>query len=288
MKGYKDGTLKYQILSYIFHNSGCTSQDLAEHIGHPNIKTLRSEVYYLRRYGGYISSDKSSIPHRLTLTKLGIKGAQDPHSVQIKRQERQERVQAMVMSILEDDEKFAEAVEAEVKIRLKEIDAGIRKRPIVETVESPADSALKEKLQAKDLRIQELQAQVQHLKLHKANVPTKVAPKEKTPEEQKQESERRLRREKLAMQYQRKYLDARFFSIWGDMLPYKMSHMQLYNIGSIEIMSKNNPEIRRGHTRRLLYPPEIIGAKFHIIKMSKNGILISGQGLPGGQVSLRW
>ncbi|WP_156916255.1 hypothetical protein [Methanolobus tindarius] len=235
-------------------------------------------------------NDRKERPLRYSTTKSGQKEAlQGPHSVQIKRQERQERVHAMVMSILNDDERFSAAVADSVKTQLREIATGTREAPIIETVEKPVDdSALIQELNEKGLRIQELEAQVQHLKLHKSNVPTRPPPVEKSPEEQKAENERRQRREQLAMRYRGMLLDAPFFHHWKDMFPFKMKHMELYKTGSVEIMSPSNPEHRRGHARRPLSPAEVIGAQFHITKMTKAGIVIQGKGLPGGQVSLRW
>ncbi|ETA68868.1 hypothetical protein MettiDRAFT_2355 [Methanolobus tindarius DSM 2278] len=294
MKSFRDGTLKWAILNYILNHPECTSQDIANHVQHSSIKTLRSEIYYLRRYGGFISADKSSIPHRLTLSKSGKNETQQgPYSVQIKRQKRQERILAMVSAILNDDEKFAEAVndevEKEVKQRMKEIESGVREAPtIVETIESKTDTELRKEIESKDMRIHELQAQIQHLRLHKANVPTRAPPVQKSPEEQKADAERRQRREQLSMRYRGMLLDAPFFHHWKDMFPFRMKHLQLYKEGSVEIMSPSNPEHRRGHARRPLNPAEVIGGKYHIVKMTKQGIVIEGMGLPGGQASLRW
>ncbi|WP_321429923.1 hypothetical protein [uncultured Methanolobus sp.] len=287
MKSFRDGTLKFAILNYVLHNSGTTSQDIAKHVQHESIKTLRSEIYYLKR-SGYITVDsKTGTLNHYSTTKKGKIHAQDPHRY---KRIKQERIQAAVRSILENDEQFSSEVQKEVRQRLSEIESGIREAPpIIETVETEADdSALKAELESKNLRIQELEAALQHLRLHKANVPTKAAPPEKSPEEVKKENERRQRREQLSMRYRGMLLDASFFHHWKDMFPFRMKHLQLYKSGSVEIMSPSNPEHRRGHARRPLSPNEIIGGKYHITKMTKAGIVIQGMGLPGGQASLRW
>jgi hypothetical protein len=224
--------------------------------------------------------------NQYSTTKKGQFHAQEPYYYQRRKQE---RIQSRVSAILNDDEQFSQAVDEEVKTRLSEIESGVREAPqIIESVTNTDDSALRQELNEKNSKIQELEAQVQHLLLHKSNVATNPKPQEKTPEEQKAESERRKRREQLAMDYRGRYLDSDFFVRWGDMRPYKMKHLQLFRKGSVEILSKSNPEHSRGHTRRILYSQEVLGAKLYIIKMHKNGINIVGRGLLSDKVLLRW
>jgi hypothetical protein len=285
-KQFRDCDLKGRILRQVQlsgSQSKPTARELFEAVNHPNFDSFLSSLHRLKKYG-YISTVAGSHPYRYTLTRKGETHAQDPYKY---KRAKQEGLQMRISAILNDDEQFSQAVEEEVRKRLSEIESGTREPPIIET-EKEDNTDLKEELEEKNSRIQELEAQVQHLIRHKLNVPTKPVPIEKSPEEQKAENERRQRREGLVVQYQRRYLDAAFFSQWGDILPYKMSHMQLYREGSVEILSKSNKEHARGHTRRLLYPQEILNGKYRIIKVTKNGISIAGQGLPGGQTSLRW
>ncbi|WP_321430837.1 hypothetical protein [uncultured Methanolobus sp.] len=289
MKQYRDCDLKGRILRSIHQSpigSHPTARAIFDAVGHHNFDSFLSTIHRLKKYS-YISVIPDSRPFQYRLTRKGQEHAHDPYKY---KKAKQQHLEQRIRAILNDDDRFSGEVEKEVRQRLSEIESGTREAPpIIETVETEADdSALKAELESKNLRIQELEAALQHLKLHQSNVPTKAAPPEKSPEEQQKENERRQRREKLAMNYRGMLLDAAFFGQWGDMLPFRMKHLQLYREGSVEIMSKSNPEIRRGHARRPLYPPEVAGARFHITKMNKNGISISGQGLPGGQTSLRW
>lgn len=291
MKHFKDGTLKFAILNYVLHHSGCTSEDIAQHVQHESIRVLRSEIYYLKRQSYLTVSDKKERPLRYSTTKSGQKEAQQgPHSVQIKRQERQERVQAMVSAILNDDDNFAAAVESEVRTRLKEIEAGTREPPVIEkVVVNKADDTLRQQLEAKGRRIEELEVALQHLKLHQSNVPTKVKPVEKTPEQQQAENERIKRRKRLVQFYSGKYLDSQFFEHWKEIYPYKIKFKVWHSENSVELMSHSNKEHARGHTLGKLPPQAIMDARFHIVKADDKGITIRGRGLPdGGQASLRW
>ena len=290
VKNFRDCDLKGLTLRQIHHFSmqsrNPTARELFDAVQHPDFDSFLSSMHRLRKYG-YVSTVAGSRPYRYQLTKKGIEHSRDPYKY---KKAKQQSLQTRVRSILENDENFAAAVEDEVRARLKEIESGIREPPVIESIieKEADDSALKAELALKNQRIQELEAALQHLRLHKANVPTKAAPPEKSPEEQQKESERIKRRERLAMNYRGMLLDAAFFSAWGDMFPFRMRGMALFKEGSVEILSKSNPEIRRGHARQVLSPNQVLWARFHITKMNKNGISIGGQGLPGGQTSLRW
>ena len=287
-KNFRDSDLKGRVLQQIHHFSmqsqQPTGRQLFDAIKHPNFDSFLSTLHRLKKYS-YVSIIPDTRPYQYKLTRKGVQHAHDPYKYKrIKQQHLQERISA----ILNDNEKFDAAVQEEVKQRLKEIDAGIRERPVIETIESKADTELRAELEAKDSKIHELQAQIQHLRCHKSNVPTRPPPVEKSPEEQREETERIQRRQNLAMSYRGRYLNPYFFSQWGgDIYPCRMKGATLYKESSVEIISKSNPEFRRGHAK-ILPPSYVVGAQLHITKLTKNHIIVSVQCLPGGECTLRF
>ncbi|WP_407282357.1 hypothetical protein V7O59_14155 [Methanolobus sp. ZRKC1] len=288
MKTYRDCDLKGRILRQVqlCGSQSPTARELFIAVQHHDFDSFLSSLHRLKKYG-YLSTVPDSRPYRYQLTRKGIEHAREPYIYKIRKQQ---HLQERIRSILEDDERFSEEVEKEVRTRLSEIQTGTREAPIVETVTKEADdSALREELESKDRTIHELQAQIQHLKIHAANVPMKAAtPKEKTPEQQQAENERIDRRKRLVKFYSGKYLDSQFFEHWKEIYPYKIKFKVWHSENSVELMSSSNKEHSRGHTLGKLPPMAIMDAKFHIIRVDDKGITIRGRGLPDGQANLRW
>jgi len=74
-------------------------------------------------------------------------------------------------------------------------------------------------------------------------------------------------------------LDAGFFDKWGNVFPYWIKGLGWFKIGSVEIMSPNNKEIIREHTKGKLNPQQIMDAQFQITKGDSKGIWIIGYGM---------
>lgn len=284
MKNFKDCELKGRVLSACLQQDR-TSQELFEAIQHPVKHALHAELYQLRRRG-YLSLTSSN-PHTYTLTKKGRIHAADPY-LSIKR--KQESIQRRVLAILENDERFQEAVENEVKEHLSNIPSSSASLSSSQSANPHQEnSQLIEQLKSKDDEITRLQFQVQEMCRQKTDIRQREASKQKSPEEQKQDHKRVQERKKLATEYasRQRLLDLDFFRQWGDMLPYRLKHMQLYRKGSVEIMSRANPEHRRGHTKRMLHRDEIIVASLYIKQYRKDGIIVAGQCMREDKL-LRW
>jgi len=285
MKHYKDCQLKGRILHCIVNNI-TTSRGIYEKIGHPSYPAFRSELYSLKRRG-YITTLTSKKPHTYSLTKLGRLHAQDPY---IQKRRKQEYINSRVDAILNDNERFQAAVENEVKNRFPVIPSPSGNfSPSQKVNPHPETAHLMAELKSKDEKIIKLNNRIRELMQPKISTCQPRLPASKTPQEQKQEQERVIRRQKLAQMYasHRHPLDFDFFQRWGDMHPYRMKHLQLFKAGSVEILGSSNPEHGRGHARRPLSPQEIVMAQFVIKDMRKDGIIVHGKGMSSDRL-LRW
>ncbi|WP_292464586.1 hypothetical protein [Methanolobus sp.] len=262
-----------------------SSREIYEQVGHPNYGAYRSALFQLKRRG-YISIDKDVNPRIYSLTKLGKEHAENP----LKYKEiKYANLQRRVSQILNDNEMFQEAVANEVKNRFPSITSPFGNSPSSQNVNPHVETAhLMAELKSKESEIMRLNRILELMQKQTATGKPRLPPT-KSPQEEKQEQERVLRRQKLARAYasRRHMLDFRFFKSWGDMWPYKMKHLQLYKNGSVEILGMSNPEHGRGHTRGMLDEGGIIGAVFFIKQMRKDGIVVSGKGMAEDKL-LRW
>jgi hypothetical protein len=292
-KLYKDCTLKHAILTTLAQSEhGMTTRELFDRVGHPSWESFRVEVYQLWRRGQYLTRSKvdGKREYRYSLSKLGKEHSVDAFKTIRKRQE---NIHAKVSAILNDDEAFRQAVEQEASRRSSCGPVSGGSGPVSTPTTSVNDENVISMIRAKDKEITMLQMQLQELRRQSqtgaATTVRAQAQRERTPEEVKEERLRIKRRRKLAEMYasQNMYLDSTFFAKWGDLRPYKLKFKQWLSDNSIEIMSKNNPEIRRGHAHKQPIPPQAISqCGFHIVKMDSKGISIAGRGLPDGKARM--
>ncbi|MEZ5334169.1 MAG: hypothetical protein R2741_02475 [Methanolobus sp.] len=238
------------------------------------------------RRRGYISKVGNVKPARYKLTKKGRVHAQDPF---IQKKRKQELLQHRVSAILNDDEKFREALEVEIQNRMK-TPQSLSGGPVSQPTESINDSEVIKIIRDKDDQIAKLQMQLQQIRRQSQPAgPVRQAQRTKSPEKLKEENARIKKRKKLAELYasRNRLLDAAFFTKWGDLRPYKIKFKGWFSANSIEILSPSNPEIRRGHAHKHpLSPRDIPAAKFHIVDMNEKGITIRGRGLPDGKARM--
>ena len=287
MKKYRDCQLKGMILQCLIDGEK-TSEQIHSIVQHPDKHHLHAELYALKRRG-YLSRDVKTRTY--SLTKLGKTHSASPFISIIRRRE---NIQAKVSAILNDDQAFQEAVRVEVDNRIGSGGhvSGGHSGPAPASASIINDSKVIEALKAKDDEIARLQMQLLHLKKSQAPTgPMHTGPGQpaKTPEQVREEKLRIRRRRKLADMYASRnmLLDAAFFAKWGDLRPYKLKYKPWLSENSIEIMSKSNPEIRRGHAHRQPIPPQaVMQCQFHIVKMDSKGITIAGRGLPDGQARM--
>ncbi len=285
MKQYKDCQLKGQILATLLRED-LSSREIQEIVQHPSNRSFWSELYALRRRG-YLTTTSTMKPYLYSLTKKGEIHAADPF---IMKKHKQEYLQRRVSAILNNDESFKQALE----IELEKHPSGTTSTPASITSSPNANrneetSQLIKELKAKDDEVALLQFQVQEMRRQKSDIRQRESLKRPSPEEQKKEKARIEKRRKIATAYasRNRLLDMEFFRVWGDLRPYRLKYMQLFKPGSVEIMSRSNPEHARGHTGGVLSPSEVIGAKLFIKQYRNDGIIVSGQCMRDEKL-LRW
>lgn len=286
-KFYPDCQLKGQVLTSLLEQDR-TVKEMHSIVQHPNFNAFKAEVSQLKRRG-YLTVSEHKRPKRYKLTKKGVEHASDPF-ITIRR--RQESLQNRVSQILNDDEAFAEALRIEVE---KHTGGSIASGGSGGAVSKPSASVNDEQvikvIRGKDDEIAKLQMQLQQMKRQSQSTAPTISKirqqRQQTPEQINEENLRIKKRRKLAQMYHNRYLDADFFAKYGDLRPFKFKFKKWLSPNSIEVMSKNNPEIKRGHAHKKPIPANVIPqCQFRIVGVDEKGITITGHGLPDGKARM--
>jgi len=296
MKKFNDCQLKGLILQCLIDGDK-TSEQIYSVINLPDYDKhhLHAELYALKRRG-YLSRDSKTRIY--SLNKKGVVHAQNPYISIIKRRE---SIATKVSAILENEESFKAAVDEAVSRKSGGTISGGSSGPVSTPSASVNDAKVIQMIRAKDEDITKLQMQLQEMRRSQAQAST--GPMSTGPGQQRQQTPEQVREEKLRIKRRRKLcevyfsrgllLDSRFFAKYngvsgvGGVAPYKLKYKPWLSDNSIEILSKSNPEIRRGHAHRQPLPPQaVMQCQFRIVKMDEKGITIAGRGLPDGRARL--
>jgi hypothetical protein len=167
MKLYKDCQLKGRILGIVLRKGTATSREIYEQVQHPSYNAFKSEVNQLKRRG-YLTVSNNSKPYLYKLTRQGRLHAHDPYiNVKRKRKNNQLRVTAT----LNNDIRFREIVDVEVKKRLSDMPFPSSHFPPFYPVDPYQQAAyILDELKFKDGEIIRLQNQVQQLTRVQTNI----------------------------------------------------------------------------------------------------------------------
>jgi len=269
----------------------CESSEMDE-LGNPtyytfsNYGSLRRELTFLR-HQGYLRKLGKKPPHRFELTKTGIEHANNPFlKYNFKRNLMLEEARRTADAILENDDRFKEAVKNYVKNNVQEVDLGDKKtnkidhsNEVVRIVEKPllkpennivevdfgdgktkqielsngeikAVTDLKAVAEEQATRLIEYENIIRWYQSQEARDNT-VSIKELNRE--LSTAERIQKRQALVYEYiNNNYaIDAQFFKLFGNMVPVVIKKVWDWHNpflqGSVEIMSRGNSEFKRGH-----------------------------------------
>ena len=312
----------------------CESSELDE-FGNPTISDyytyenyggLRRELTYLR-HQGYIRKLGMKKPHRFELTKTGIEHAINPFiKYNFKRNLMIEEARKTADAILENDDRFKEAVKNYVKNNVLEVDLGDKKtnkidhsNEVVRIVEKPLlkpennivevdfwDGKTKQKYHSnEDIKaVADLKAVAEEqatrlieyenaLRWYQSREEAENTIGIKQLNRELTTAERKAKRQALVYEYHtHNYaIDAQFFKLWdGGMIPVTIRKVwDWYNPfqqGSVEIMSRGNREFKRGHAVEM-DAELIINTEFYFYQEVENGIEIFGNGMTEPQL-LKW
>ncbi|WP_319506926.1 hypothetical protein [uncultured Methanolobus sp.] len=237
------------------------------------------------RRRGYIIVTNDGRPYEFALSRKGREHCRDPF---VQKKRKQESLQHRVSAILNDDDRFKEALETELQNRMNgtpSILSGGHGGSVSAPASSLNENEVIKVIRSKDEEISKLQCQLQEMKRQAQGPTTPVSTgpqRQRTPEQVKEERLLVRRRKKLATVYTstNRFLDMNFFAKWDGNFPYRMKHSQWYKPGSVEILSEKNPEVRaRDHVTGKLPPDFILAHQFKITHFGKNSITVEGRGL---------
>lgn len=301
MKKYHDCQLKSAILTTLAEQDqsglGMTTRELFDIVQHPSWDSFRVSVYQHWRRGGYLVRSKveGSREFRYSISKKGREHTHQNAYQTIQR--RRDNIQHKLNALLADEPSFQAAVEQEVSRRVEtgggHVPSGGHSGPVSAPTASVNESQVIKVMKEKDDRIAQLETMIMHMKRSQAptgpqSTGTQVQQQTKTPEQeqkQKEERQRIKRRRRLSEFYASRNipLDADFFLKWGggDIMPYKIKFQKYGASGSVEIFSRSNEELRRGHCHsRPLHPSAILQCRFQIVSMNEKGITVRSHVLP--------
>jgi len=309
----------------------CESSEMDE-LGNPtyytfsNYGSLRRELTFLR-HQGYLRKLGKKPPHRFELTKTGIEHANNPFlKYNFKRNLMLEEARRTADAILENDDRFKEAVKNYVKNNVQEVDLGDKKtnkidhsNEVVRIVEKPLlkpENNIVEvdfgdgKTKQIELSNGEIKA-VTDLKAVAEEQATRLIEYEnairwyqsqeaaenvndiKQLNKEISTAERIAKRQALVDEFLagNYIIDIQFFKRWGGgMIPVTMRKVwDWYNPfqrGSVEIMSRGNSEFARGHAEEM-DEDLILSTQFYFYQELENGIEIFGHGMKEPQL-LKW
>ena len=293
---------------------------------HSNYGSLRREITFLR-HQGYLRKLGKKPPHRFELTKSGIEHAINPFiKFEYKRNLMLDEARRTADAILENDDRFKEAVKNYVKNNAHAVDLGDKKTNQIEhsndfirMVEKPVLKP-ENNIQEVDLgdgQIKQLKHSnedikaVEDLKALTAEQATRLQEYEnalrwyqsreeaentidiKQLNREVTTAERIAKRQALVDEYFNNnfVIDIQFFKRWGGgMIPVTIRKVwDWYNPfqrGSVEIMSRGNSEFKRRHAVEM-DEDLIISTEFYFYQEVDNGIEIFGNGMNEPQL-LKW
>ena len=261
-KNLKDGILKGLILRAVL-SGDTSSRAIFTNIEYENYNSFLVALNRLTRYGYLSKIGKgrcNTKPFKYELTKKGVLHAHNPL---LNLQHREQYIQKRAMEYMQDTEQFQNAVADYARAHF----AGTGGAGGV-TIVPEYDDGIPDKVE------------------HTHGITTMFEPKAKS-EWQIKADARYERRLPIVKEYDRKYLDERFFKLWRGIYPYLMKGKTFDKgvPGSVELLSISNPEIRqRKHTKGRLTAVQIYRSEFKIINGKKKdgkivSIFIDGRGL---------
>ena len=294
------------------------NQTNSDYYTYSNYGGLRRELTFLR-HQGYIRKLGMKKPHRFELTKTGIEHANNPFlKYNFKRNLMVEEVRKYVDVILENDDRFKEAVKNYVKNNVQEADIWDKKTNQVEhsnedvrIVEKPVliPENNVQKVDFWDGKTKQIEHSnedikaVEDLKALAEEQATRIIEYENIIRwYQSQEEvnntidikqlnreistvERVDKRQSLVYEYHTHnyMIDIQFFKRWGGgMVPVVIKKMwDWYNPfqkGSVEVMSRGNSEFKRGHAEEM-DTELILSTQFYFYREVESGIEIYGHGM---------
>ena len=311
----------------------CESSEIDE-LGNPTISDyytyenyggLRRELTYLR-HQGYIRKLGTKKPHRFELTKSGIEHANNPFfKYNFKRILMIEEARKTADAILENDDRFKEAVQNYVKNNALAVDLGDKKtnqidhsNEIIRIVEKPVsigenniqkvdfvDGKTKQKYHSnEDIKaVADLKAVAEEqatriieyenaIRWYQSQDAVDNAIDIKQLNKELSTAERIQKRQALVYEYiNNNYaIDAQFFKLFGNMVPVVIKKVwdwyHPFLQGSVEIMSRGNSEFARGHAEEM-DEELIISSQFYFYQEVESGIEIFGNGMKKPQL-LKW
>lgn len=289
-----------------------------------NYGGLRRELTYLR-HQGYIRKLGKKPPHRFELTKSGIEHAINPFiKYDFKRILMLDEAKRTADAILENDDRFKEAVKNYVKNNVQEVDFGDKKNQIdhsnevVRIVEKPLLKPENNIVEVDfgDGKINQIEHSngeikaVEDLKAVAEEQATRLIEYENMIlyYQRKEEAENAIgirqlnkelstaeriqKRQALVDEYinNNYIIDKNFFKLFGNMVPVVIKKIwDWYNPfqkGSVEILSRSNREFKRGHAVEM-DDDLIISTEFYFYQEVETGIEIFGNGMTDPQL-LKW
>jgi hypothetical protein len=210
-----------------------------------------------------------------------------------------ERIKSTVYDILNDDEKFTEAVDNEVENRMDIVEknvesilnTNVNEINIANETTSKAETTVGNIIKKKNKEIRNWKSKY-YKEVEKRSSDTKSTQNTK-PNENKTNDEVRInKRKKLAQFYyqNRLWIDIGFFQHWKNMVPVLLSGKKFLNKRSVEIMSTDEAkrELERKHARTVLQSnDEILACLFRIDKINKDGIVVKSDRL-GLKKNMNW
>ena len=291
-----------------------------------NYGGLRRELTYLR-HQGYIKKLGKKPPHRFELTKTGFEHANNPFlKYNFKRNLMHDEARRTADAILENDDRFKEAVKNYVKNNAHAVDLGDKKtnqiehsNEVVRMIEKPVlipENNI-QKVDFGDGQIKQLEHSnddikaVADLKAIAAEQATRLIEYEniihcyqskevaenainiKQLNRELTTAERIAKRQALVDEYLNNnyMIGEQFFKLWGgNMVPVTIRKVwdwyNPFSSGSVEIMSKGNSEFKRGHAEEM-DEDLILSTEFYFYQEVENGIEIYGHGMNEPQL-LKW
>jgi hypothetical protein len=264
-----------------------TSEEINEYVKYRGDKNSYYGYIYQLARRGFISKTNNKKPYIYSTTAKGREHAANPF---INVQRRQEAAERKLQSLIENEESLQKLIEEAVSRRYQ---GG----PVSGhgSISQPSESVNQEKyiseIKKKDDRIAQLETMIQSMKRSQASTgPGQVRQQTKSPEKIREDKIRIKRRRKLSEAYASRgaQLDYDFFKKFG-LFPYKIKFQKYGASGSVEIFSKSNEELRRGHCHpRPLPPNAIMQCGFRIISMNEKGITVGSHVLPDGKARMNF
>ena len=292
---------------------------------HSNYGSLRRELTFLR-HQGYIRKLGKKSPHRFELTKSGIEHANNPFiKYNFKRNLMIDEAKRTADAILENDDRFIEAVKNYVKNNVQEADIGNKKTNQIEhsnedvrIVEKPViidknnireDVFGDKKTEQIEHSNEDIKA-VEDLRAIADEQATRLIEYEniirwyqsqeavdntlgiKQLNRELSTAERIQKRQALVYEYfnNNYIIDKNFFKLFGNMVPVVIKKVwdwyNPFSSGSVEIMSRSNREFKRGHAVEMT-EDLIISSQFYFYQEVENGVEIFGNGMTEPQ-HLKW